>query len=156
MTWRGNIEPLDRLLGSLPYLLPLSAVFGFGGPVFALFPPLFLLFQPFLPLLRILGQGGFLVFILLFFLVVRNPRIKHFIRFNTMQAILLDLAVILVVLLLQLVGMIGLGLGALVGVITLTLFLGITGSTFYAWFENARGHYAELPSISDTAYSQVR
>ncbi len=156
MAWRGTIEPLDRIWGSLPYLLPLAAVVRFGEPVFRAFPPLLFFFGPLFPLLNIAAAGGFIIFILLFFLVVNNPRIKHFIRFNTMQAIMTEIAVILVVLVFQLLSALGLGFGALGQVIFSTLFLGVTAITIYAWVQNARGHYPEIPTLSDAAYSRIR
>lgn len=157
MTFRGSIEPLNRLLGSLPYLLPLSFVFAFGAPVFRLFPFLFQVFRPLLPLIQLLAGGGFILFILLIFLVVRNNRVPHFIRFNTIQAILMEIAVFLVTLVIRLFGMVGFNLAFFTQTIYTTLFLAVLAVTVFAWVQNARGHYPdEIPTLSDAAYAQVR
>ena len=49
----------------------------------------------------------FLIFIGLFVGVVRNTRIRHLIRYNAMQAILLGIALSLILALLELTGLLG-------------------------------------------------
>ncbi|NJL97584.1 MAG: hypothetical protein HC818_01750 [Synechococcaceae cyanobacterium RM1_1_27] len=160
MTMRGSVDPIDRLWGSLPYLLPLVSILPLGLPLFTAVPPLLILFRPLLPLYGLLtGFGGFgslICFMLLFFLVVRNDKLAHFIRFNGMQALLVSIAQFLVQVVLQLVGVLGLNLGLLTQTIGTTLFLGTVVIAIYAWVQNARGHYAEIPVISEAAYTQVR
>jgi hypothetical protein len=109
MTWRGSTTVTDRIFASLPYLFPLFAVFLFGMPVFKIFPPLaqflFVLLTPMRWLYSIIPFApDLIIFFLLFLLVVRNERILHFIRFNTMQALLLDIIVFLCGLILPLLG----------------------------------------------------
>lgn len=157
MTFRGSIEPLDRFLGALPYLLPLSFVFGYGVPVFRLFPFLFDLFRPILPIMQLIANGGFILFIVLIFLVVRNNRVPHFIRFNTIQAILMEIAVFLITLVLRLFSLVGINIPFFSQTIFTTLFLAVLAITVFAWVQNARGHYPdEIPTLSDAAYAQVR
>ena len=88
----------QRLLALLAYLLPWSDAVLFGASLFELFPVLQLLAAPALPLLslqRLVPFGGFLLFLALFLGVVRNQRVPYFIRFNVLQAILLDIVLIL-------------------------------------------------------------
>jgi uncharacterized membrane protein len=86
--------------------------------------------------------------------VVRNPRISHFIRFNTMQAILIDILVYLLGLLL---GFVARGLGANLVVETLfnVVFLGAFAACVYSIIQSVIGKYADIPTISEAAYSQV-
>ena len=39
--------------------------------------------------------GGLLLFFVLFLAVVRNPNVPYFLRFNTLQALLIDIVLIL-------------------------------------------------------------
>ncbi|MDE5077512.1 MAG: hypothetical protein O4751_04245, partial [Trichodesmium sp. St2_bin6] len=107
MTWRGSTTVQDRIFACLPYLLPLLDGLEYGKYLFQQFPPLQLIFIPLVPLLQVY-QGiplcGFIIFLALFLLVVRNNNISHFIRFNTMQAILLDIVLILCSLILSVLG----------------------------------------------------
>ncbi|MFM7713521.1 MAG: Tic20 family protein, partial [Microcystis sp.] len=85
---------------------------------------------------------------------VRNPRISHFIRFNTMQAILIDILVYLLGLAL---GFVARGLGANLVVETLfnVVFLGAFAACVYSIIQSFIGKYADIPTISEAAYSQV-
>lgn len=157
MTWRGSTTTQDRIFACLPYLLPLLDVSKYGVFLFEQFPPLAIIFTPLVPLLQIY-QGipffGLIIFLALFLLVVRNNSISHFIRFNTMQAILLDIVLILCALILSILG------STLGGFILETLynmiFLGILGSFIYTVIQSAMGRYAEIPTISDAVYMQIR
>ncbi|MDJ0517695.1 MAG: hypothetical protein F6K22_32505 [Okeania sp. SIO2F4] len=157
MTWRGSTTVQDRIFACLPYLLPLLDGLVYGRYLFQQFPPLKLILIPLAPLLQIyrgIPFLGLIVFFALFLLVVRNNNISHFIRFNTMQAILLDIVLILCGLILSILG------GTLGGFILETLsnmiFLGILASFIYTVVQSAMGRYAEIPTISDAVYMQVR
>lgn len=156
MTWRGSTTVQDRIFACLPYLLPLLDGLVYGRYLFQQFPPLQLILVPLTPLLQIYRSipfFGLIVFFALFLLVVRNSNISHFIRFNTMQAILLDIILILCGLILSILG------GSLGGFILETLsnmiFLGILASFIYTVVQSAMGRYAEIPTISDAVYMQV-
>ncbi|MFS8860705.1 hypothetical protein NW841_10535 [Synechococcus sp. H60.3] len=162
MTRRGNITPMDRLWGSLPYLLPLVSALPFGFVPSGLFQSLPGLIPIFSPLLRLLplatGWLGMGLFFALLFFVIRNGRVAHFVRFNTMQALLLNIALFLVQVLMQVFAMLfgSLGLAALVSILATTALLGVIAVTLYAWVQNVRGHYAEVPVLSDAAYAWIR
>lgn len=159
MTWRQSTTPGQRILACLPYLLPLLEVTArFSGPLLSQFPFLQVFFIPILPLLQIYRGIPFaplIAFVLLIFLVVRNTNIAHFIRFNTMQAILLDIALFLSSLLVQfLIAPIGNQL--LMETLANTIFLGVVAAVVFSVVQSLRGLYAEIPTISDAAYLQVR
>lgn len=157
MTWRGSTTVQDKIFACLPYLLPLLDGLVYGRYLFQQFPPLQLILVPLAPLLQIyrgIPFFGMIVFFALYLLVVRNDNISHFIRFNTMQAILLDIILVLCGLILSILG------GSLGGFIMETLsnmiFLGILASFIYAVVQSVMGRYAEIPTISDAVYMQVR
>jgi uncharacterized membrane protein len=158
MSWRGSTTVSDRIFASLPYLLPLIEVFVFGRYLLSEFPALQLLFLPLLPLLRIyygVRFAGLIIFFALFLLVVRNEKISHFIRFNTMQAILLDIIIFLFSILTDVVGLIPVG-GFAIQTLSTTIFIGIVGAVAYSVIQCVSGRYAEIPAISDAVYMQVR
>lgn len=104
MSWRATTTVPDRIFASLAYLLPLFYVMPFGGFLFELFPPLQALVWVVLPVALIysIPFAGLLVFMLLYLLVVRNNRVSLFIRYNTMQALLMGIVLFIVQLLVQL------------------------------------------------------
>ena len=159
MTWRGSTDTKDRIFAALVYLLPLYSAFAFGDSIFQQIPflgaALAIALYPLAFLYSSLGSfGSLIIFFVLFFAVVRNPRISHFIRFNTMQAILIDILVYLLGLAL---GFVARGLGANLVVETLfnVVFLGAFAACVYSIIQSVIGKYADIPTISEAAYSQV-
>ena len=159
MTWRGSTDTKDRIFAALVYLLPLYSAFALGDSIFQQIPflgaALVIVLTPLAFLYSSLGSfGSLIIFFVLFLAVVRNPRISHFIRFNTMQAILIDILVYLLGLVL---GFVARGLGANLVVETLfnVVFLGAFAACVYSIIQSVIGKYADIPTISEAAYSQV-
>jgi len=158
MTWRGSTDTKDRIFAALVYLLPLYSAFAFGIFIFQQIPflgaALAIVLTPLAFLYSSLGSfGSLIIFFVLFLAVVRNPRISHFIRFNTMQAILIDILVYLLGLLLGFVARGGANL--VVETLFNVVFLGAFAACVYSIIQSVIGKYADIPTISEAAYSQV-
>jgi Chloroplast import apparatus Tic20-like len=171
MTAQGESTVLDRIYACLPYTLPMVQSLGFGMAFFTLFPALTILLLPLMPFLQAYGwismifqgYGSLIIFMALFFLIVRNPSIKSFIRFNTAQALIIGIAASIVSILLDLLGMpmsslgtAGGGVGFIMQSLFGTIFLGVMAASIYSIAMSLMGKYAEIPVISEAAYSQVR
>jgi uncharacterized membrane protein len=187
MTWRGVISPLERLYACIPYILPMAGASVYGYFLYEQFPPIKVPFIPFLHISLFLKRGilpgplgelsvHFFVWFGLFLFVVRNQRLKHFIRFNTAQAILIDVALELFSRILELFSLTILPsastllfdfgqvlngnnksfLELFFGSIFTTVFLAATAISIYLVFQSIRGKYAEFPIISDAAYNITR
>ena len=88
----------QRILGVLIYLLPWSDAIPFGRHLFIEFPFLQWLTLPAIPLVifeQSVPFGSLILFFILFIAVARNPKTPYFLRFNTLQALLLDISVVL-------------------------------------------------------------
>lgn len=158
MNWRGTTTVKDRVFACLPYLLPLISALPFGNFLFQQFPALRVLLLPLQPVLIIYSAipfAGLVVFFLLFLLVVRNERIAHFIRFNTMQAILLDILLMLCSLVLQIL-LPALQFNLLTQTLLNIVFLGTVVACGYSVVQSVLGRYAEIPALSEAVYAQVR
>lgn len=164
MAWRGSIDAKDRIFSVLVYLFAWYDCLAFGNFLFKQFPPLSVLALPALPIAflygilnsLLFGFGSFLVFILLFVAVVRNDRISHFIRFNTIQTILIGILVSLLGLAFQYLIIPAFGSSLITETLSNTIFIGGLGACMYSMVQTALGKYAEIPTISEAAYSQVR
>jgi len=156
MAFRGSTTIRERIFACLPYLLPLLDGLRFGGFLFNLFPTLVVFFVPLQPLLGIynLPLAGLVIFFALFLLVVRNENISHFIRFNAMQAILVDIILILCQFILPVLS--AAGSRFFLEVIANFVFLGVVAIFLYAVVQSLRGRYAEIPTLSEAVYMQVR
>jgi len=158
MAWRGQADTKDRIFGALVYILPLIYVLPFGLFLLRQFPALGFIYVPLQPVVQIYYAfpfAGIIIFFVLFLAVVRNERINHFIRFNTMQAILLDILLVLLRLATQILGE-GLGQNLLTETLYNVVFLGTLAACFYAIIQSALGRYAEIPALSEAVYGQVR
>lgn len=166
MNWQQDITPLNRFYSCLPYLLPMSAGVIYGAVLFQQFPLLIFPFIPFIwvygnilsfPLVPLLGlTGEFFLFMGLYFLVVRDARIPHFIRFNTMQALLMQITLFIVQLLFQFLEQLSNdSLPSIVSTIFAnTIFIGITLLSGYVIYQNFNGKYSDIPTLSEAASFQ--
>jgi hypothetical protein len=147
----------QRLLGALAYLLPLSDALRFGQALFAMFPPLQWLALPALPLVvleQVIPFGGLVLFLLLFLLVVRNPRVPYPIRFNVLQAILIDIVLVLLALAFDTV-LAPLGAGFAVRTLSNTIFLGTVLLVLFSVIQSLRGKEADIPTVSEAVRMQL-
>lgn len=168
MTWRGSTTSLDRVFACLVYAFPMvEALVYYSEPFFRQLPFTEIFFAPLLPfvvvygLIRTIvpfGLGGLIIFVALLFLVVRNERIRHFIRFNTMQAILISIVLTIFALIWEFFqrAIPGLQASLLQETVFNVLFLGTMISSIYCIVQSIRGKYAEIPTLSDAVYMQVR
>mmetsp|Transcript_7460 Transcript_7460/g.14545 ORF Transcript_7460/g.14545 Transcript_7460/m.14545 type:complete len:227 (+) Transcript_7460:206-886(+) len=153
-----GITPVQRLTACLPYILPLADGFEWGRYVFEQVPIMALPFVPLFPIMGILNLPfvSFGIFIFLFSFVARNPEIPRFVRFSTLQAIYIDIALIFPQLFKSLMGATG-GLPSEIGVpLTNFVFYCMIGTVTYSIIKNALGETPnEIPLISESVDSQM-
>ena len=152
----------QRLLALLPYSLTWSDALPFGRDLFGSFPSLNALMLPAMPamLVQNLGSmggmnlGGLLLFFLLFLAVVRNPKVPYTIRFNTLQALMLDILLVVIGLVFQLLQSL-LGGGLLFRTLANTVFLGTLLILLFTVVQVLRGKEADLPTLSEAVRMQL-
>ena len=151
----------QRLLAPLIYLLPWSDAIPFGlgiDGVFNQVPLLRLLIVPAVPFIQLnrgVPFGGLLLFFVLFLAVVRNPKVPYFLRFNTLQALMTDIVLIVLSfgfsILLQ-----PLASGSLlIGTLSSTIVIAVLAILVFALVECLRGREPDLPGISQAARMQL-
>ena len=153
----------QRLVAPLMYLLPWSDAIPLGfGPdgLFLQYPVLRPLVLPALPLMQLersipFGLGGLLLFIVLFYAVVRNPNVPYFLRFNALQALLTDIALIVLSigfrLLLQPIAAGSL----LLGTLSSAVVVAVLAILLFSLVECLRGREPDLPGISQAVRMQL-
>jgi hypothetical protein len=147
----------QRLLAAAAYLVPWSDAIPFGRSLFGLFPMLQWLSVPALPLAvlqQVVPFGGLVLFLALYLAVVRNGRVPYPIRFNVLQAILIDIVLVLVSLAFNLL-INPLGSGFALRTLSNTVFLGTLVVVLFGVVQNLRGKDAELPTISEAVRMQL-
>ena len=140
---------IQRLSSIAFYTLPLKASLPLGNYLFYKFSYLKVLLYLTSPVAIIemsLPFGGLLFFFILFVGVVRNPNVPYFVRFNACQALLLDIALIIISYLLRILPFAEVGIIAFV--FTLSIFL-------FAIFQCINGVEPEIPFISKSVRMQI-
>jgi len=147
----------QRLLAALAYLLPWSDALPFGQSLVGLFPALQWLQLPALPLIvlqDVVPLGGFVLFLVLFLAVVRNSRVPYLIRFNVLQAILVDILLILTSLAFRVL-ITPLGIGFAERTLANTVFLAALLLVAFGVVQSLRGQEAEVPTLSEAVRMQL-
>jgi uncharacterized membrane protein len=147
----------QRLLAALAYLLPWSSALEFGRTLLAMFPVLAWLQLPVIPLLLLqqaVPFGSLVVFLLLFLVVARNPRVPYLIRFNVLQAILIDIVLVLLAMAFQIL-LNPLAGSLLVRTLANTVFLGTLLLVLFGVIQSLRGKEADIPTVSEAVRMQL-
>ncbi|MEM8831189.1 MAG: Tic20 family protein [Cyanobacteria bacterium P01_G01_bin.19] len=152
-------DPKDRSFGALIYLFPLIYSLPFGIALLTQFPWLRQFFSPLIAvygLTNSLPFASLIIFFGLWFAVVRNENVSYFLRFNGMQAILLNILQILFSLIMGILAPAFGAQGLITETLNNTVFMGSIAVCFYCIFRSIQGQYAEVPAISEAASSQIR
>ena len=139
----------QRLSSVFLYTLPLKASIPFGYYLFykySFLKILLLLTFPIAIIEKSLPFGSFLLFIILFAGLVRNPKIPYFVRYNACQALLIDIALIIISYLLRIFP-IG-ELGSIIFIFALCIFIYSISQCIY-------GVEPEIPLISKSVRMQI-
>ena len=155
-----EIPVWQRVVAPLVYLLPWSDAIPFGGPLFQQYPWMQWFTLPVLPLALLersvpFGLGGLLLFFVLFLAVVRNPNVPYFLRFNTLQALLTDIVIMVLgfafgILLRPIAGG-----SLLVSTLSSTIVMAVLAILLFALLECWRGREPDLPGISQAVRMQL-
>ncbi len=140
---------IQRVTSVIFYTLPLKASLPFGYYLlykFSFLKVFFLLTFPIAAIEKALPFGGLLFFILLFAGVVRNPNVPYFVRYNACQALLLDIALIIVSYLYRILPLVE--IGSIVFLFTLFIFI-------FSTFQCINGVEPEIPYISRSVRMQI-
>tara|TARA_Y100001968_G_C19370843_1_gene725063 strand:- start:902 stop:1363 length:462 start_codon:yes stop_codon:yes gene_type:complete len=147
----------QKITGLGVYLLPWSDALPFGSNLFVEFPFLQTIAIPALPLIiieRLIPFGGFIIFIGLFAGVVRNPKVPYFIRFNCLQAILLDISLILINYAFQIL-LKPLGNALIFRTLSSTCLIAMLSVMIFAVSKCLQGEEPDIPGFSEAVRMQL-
>ena len=139
----------QRLSSVFLYTLPLKSSIPFGYSLFykySFLKVLLFLTFPIEIIEKSLPFGSFLLFIILFAGLVRNPNVPYFVRYNACQALLIDIALIIISYLLRIFPIVE--LGSIIFIFTLCIFIYSISQCIY-------GVEPEIPLISKSVRMQI-
>jgi hypothetical protein len=153
-------EPADRVLGALPYLIPLFDGLKYGKFFFLQFPAFARILGPLDPLIRLYFSFPFAslgIFFAVYLGIINNQNMSRYTRFNAMQAVLLDIILILPGLVERLFRPPTTGLGLQLYISTYnTVWLFVFFCVAYGVGACLSGQTPRLPFIAEAADQQIR
>ncbi|KAL1552196.1 Protein TIC 20-II, chloroplastic [Salvia divinorum] len=149
----------DRLISAASYFIPFFNGLQYGRFLFAKYPVLAAPFEPLIPLLSLyhsVPYASFVTFFGLYLGVVRNPSFSRYARFNALQALVLDVLLVLPVLLQRIFspGRTGLGLKLTAWAYS-GLFLFVVACFVYGLVSSVLGKTPYLPIVAQAASRQL-
>ena len=156
---RGDsVNAAERVIAALGYFLPFFDGIQYGRYFFLQFPVAERLIAPLFPLLSAYKGfpfSNFIAFFGLYLAVVRNPNFSRYVRFNTMQAVVLDVLLIFPTLVERTFTPRG-GIGfELLVIFYNTVFLFLVACFLFGIVSCILGKTPRLPLVADAADQQV-
>ncbi|GAV92413.1 hypothetical protein CFOL_v3_35792 [Cephalotus follicularis] len=159
ITASSTTPATDRLISAVAYTLPFFNSIQYGRFLFMQYPSLGLLFDPLLPLLSLyksIPYASFVAFFALYLGVVRNPSFSQYVRFNSMQAVTLDVLLVVPLLLTRIFspGRVGMGFRVMVWCHNV-MFVFSCLCFVYGLVSSLLGRTPYLPFVADAAGRQM-
>ncbi|XP_057435801.1 protein TIC 20-II, chloroplastic [Lotus japonicus] len=150
---------VERLISVAAYTLPFFNSLQYGRYLLSQYPNLAVLLDPLIPFLsfyRSLPYASFIAFFALYLGIVRNPSFPRFVRFNAMQAVTLDVLLVLPLLLHRIFtpGRAGLGFRIMVWSHN-AIFIFSVLCFLYSAASSVLGRTPYLPFVADAASRQI-
>ncbi|KAL3520492.1 hypothetical protein ACH5RR_018641 [Cinchona calisaya] len=149
----------DRLISAASFFFPLFNGLQYGRFLFSQFPTLAIPFKPMLPLFSLyhsIPYASFVSFFALYLAVVRNPSFSRYVRFNALQALVLDVLLVVPMLVQRILspGRTGLGLKLTIWGYN-GLFVFLVACFAYGLGCSVLGKTAYLPFVAEAAGRQL-
>ncbi len=131
------------------YILPLNASIPFGYYLFYKYSFLKVLLFITFPIAiveKTIPFGNFLLFIILFAGLARNPKVPYFVRYNSCQALLINIALLIISYFLSILPIVE--LGSIIFIFTLCIVIYSISQCIY-------GVEPEIPLISKSVRMQI-
>ncbi|GJP45086.1 hypothetical protein CLOM_g4479 [Closterium sp. NIES-68] len=154
----GSVPVPDRIISSAVYFLPLLDGARYARFLYAQYPFTRVLLDPIIPLVQAYNSfpyAGLVLFFLLYLAVIRNPNFDRYVRYNAMQAVILDILMILPSLLERLfAGNDGISLQLTI-IFYNTVFLYLFACFVFGVVSCLLGKTPRLPIVAEAADAQV-
>ncbi|KAH6812712.1 ycf60 protein [Perilla frutescens var. frutescens] len=149
----------DRLISAASYFIPFFNGLQYGRFLFAKYPILAAPLEPLIPLVSLyhsVPYASFVTFFGIYLGVVRNPNFSRYARFNALQALVLDVLLVLPVLLQRIIspGRTGIALKVTAWAYS-GLFLFVLACFVYGLVSSVLGKTPYLPIVAQAARRQL-
>ena len=146
-----------RLLGVLLYMIPWSDSLAFGNHLYIKYPFTQIIEVPAIPIIlieRSIPLGGLLLFLAIFFGLVRNSKVSYFLRFNALQSLLINIGIIIASFIFEIIFS-PFANSLIIRTLSSSLLISIFLMIIYSVWSCTQGNEPNLPGISQAAKMQL-
>ncbi|AIQ98366.1 Tic20 family protein [Prochlorococcus sp. MIT 0801] len=146
-----------RLLAFLLYMIPWSDSLTFGNHLYIKYPFIQIIQIPAIPIIlieRSIPFGSLLLFLAIFFGLVRNSKLSYFLRFNALQSLLMNLGVIIISFIFEIIFS-PFSNSLIIRTFSSSLLISIFAMIVYSVWSCTQGNEPNLPGISQAAKMQL-
>ena len=150
-------SPGARLLGVLLYMIPWSDSLTFGNHLYIKYPFIQIIQIPAIPIIlieRSIPFGNLLLFLAIFFGLVRNSKVSYFLRFNALQSLLINIGIIIVSFIFEIIFS-PFSNSLIIRTFSSSLLIGIFSMIIYSVWSCTQGNEPNLPGISQATKMQL-
>ena len=147
----------ERLLGVLLYMIPWSDSLTFGNHLYIKYPFIQIIQIPAIPIILIetsIPFGSLLLFLAIFFGLVRNSKVSYFLRFNALQCLLINIGIIIVSFIFEIIFS-PFANSLIIRTLSSSLLISIFLMIIYSVWSCTQGNEPNLPGISQAAKMQL-
>ena len=146
-----------RLLAVLLYMIPWSDSLTFGNHLYIKYPLIQIIQIPAIPIIlieRSIPFGSLLLFLAIFFGLVRNSKVSYFLRFNALQSLLINIGIIIASFIFEIIFS-PFANSLIIRTLSSSLLISIFLMIIYSVWSCTQGNEPNLPGISQAAKMQL-
>ena len=146
-----------RLLGVLLYMIPWSDSLTFGNHLYIKYPFIQIIQIPAIPIIlieRSIPFGSLLLFLAIFFGLVRNSKVSYFLRFNALQSLLINIGIIILSFVFEIIFS-SFSNSLILRTFSSTLLITLFSVIVYCVWSCTQGKEPNLPGISQATKMQL-
>ena len=146
-----------RILGVILYMIPWSDSLSFGNHLYLKYPVTQIIQVPAIPIIlieRSIPFGSLLLFLAIFFGLVRNSKVSYFLRFNALQSLLINIGIIIASFIFEIIFS-PFANSLIIRTLSSSLLISIFLMIIYSVWSCTQGNEPNLPGISQAAKMQL-
>ena len=147
----------ERLLAVFLYLIPWADSIKFGNHLYVKYPFIQIIQVPAIPIIlieRSIPFGSLLLFLAIFIGLVRNSKVKYFLRFNALQSLIINIGIIILSFIYEIIFSPFLNT-LIIRTFSSTLLISIFAIVIYCAWSCIQGNEPDLPGISEATKMQL-
>ena len=146
-----------KILGVILYMIPWADCLTFGNHLYIKYPFTQIIQVPAIPIIlieRSIPFGNLLLFLAIFFGLVRNSKVSYFLRFNALQSLLINIGIIIVSFIFEIIFSPFLN-SLIIRTFSSTLLISLFSMITYCVWSCTQGNEPNLPGITQATKMQL-